>query len=101
MILYMVSLVRCYGSQAHRAGSAGHRLPAEERQVQEIETLLENHVSLIFPNFNHHGSPHHTFTVGNQTFCVAEPHHSAFVKKVYVDLFLEAMEAVGLYDREG
>jgi hypothetical protein len=55
----------------------------------------------LFPNFNHHGGPHHTFTVGNQTFCVAEPHHSPFVKKIYVNLFLEAMEAVELYEREG
>jgi len=86
-----------------RIGLALQDIASRRRNVRfrEIETLLENHVRLIFPNFNHHGSPHHTFTVGNQTFCVAEPHHSPFVKKVYVDLFLEAMEAVGLYEREG
>lgn len=68
-------------------------------RFDELITLLDNHVGPMFPNYNHHGSPHHAFTVGAQTFNIAKP-HGAFVKKCYVDKFLDAMEAVGLYDGE-
>jgi len=85
-----------------RIGQALRNIASRPMNVRfrEIETLLENHVRVIFPNFNHHGGRHHTFTVGNQTFCIAEPHHCPFVKKVYVEILLEAMEALGLYERE-
>jgi hypothetical protein len=69
-------------------------------RFRELESILENHVRHLFPNCNHHGRPHDAFTVGDQTFCIAEPHPGPFVKKVYVDAFLNAMEAVGLYKAE-
>lgn len=69
-------------------------------RFEEIFKLLENHIGPMFPNYNHHGSPHHTFTVGQETFCIAEP-KKAFVKKPYVDAFLDAMAAVGLFEQEG
>jgi hypothetical protein len=69
-------------------------------RFSELEKLLDNHIGPLFPNYNHHGSPHHAFTVGDQTFNIPEPKGSSFVKKVYVIKFLEAMEAVGLYEQE-
>jgi hypothetical protein len=55
----------------------------------------------MFPKYNHHGSPHHAFTVGGQTFNIAQPHNNDnYVKKCYIEKFLDAMVAVGLYSRE-
>jgi len=34
----------------------------------EIENLLDAHIRRFFPDFNHHGNPHHAFTAGGQTF---------------------------------
>jgi hypothetical protein len=85
-----------------RIGQALDEIAAHRKNVRfrEIEALLENHIGPLFSNYNHHGGRHHTFTVGSCTFCIAEPHRSPFVKKVYIDLFLDAMEIVGLYERK-
>jgi len=54
----------------------------------------------LFGNYNHHGNPHHAFTLRDQTFNIAQP-HSGFIKPRYVRSFLDAMEALGLYAPEG
>jgi hypothetical protein len=66
----------------------------------ELVGLLDNHISPMFPNYNHHGNPHHAFTLGDQTFNIAQPHRNRFVKKCYVEKFLDAMLALGLYEEE-
>ncbi len=65
----------------------------------ELAVLLDNHIGSLFPNYNHHGNPHHAFTVGNQTFNVSQPKRGC-VKKPYVDKFVDAMEALGMFDPE-
>lgn len=65
-------------------------------RFKDLELLLDNHIRLLFPDYNHHGSAHHTFTLGGRTFNIAKPHRG-FVKKPYIANFLEAMEAVGLF----
>jgi hypothetical protein len=75
------------------------RSPKNVRFV-DIENLLDNHIGPLFENYNHHGNPHHAFTLRNQTFNIAEPKGSPFVKKVYVKKFLDAMEALGLWSSE-
>lgn len=69
-------------------------------RFREIENLLDKHIGPRFPNYNHHGCPHHAFTVGASTFNIAEPRKGHFVKPVYVRSFLEAMEAIGMYQPE-
>jgi hypothetical protein len=69
-------------------------------RFDELITFLDTHIQPMFPNYNHHGSAHHGFTVGQQTFNIVKPHKGPFVKKCYVEKFLDAMEAVGLYDGE-
>ena len=69
-------------------------------RFREIERLLENHIGPKFPNYNHHGRPHHAFTLGVATFNIAEPRRGEFVKPVYVRQFLEAMESLDLYQPE-
>lgn len=66
---------------------------------EDLENLLENHIGPMFANYNHHGNPHHAFTVGDQTFNVARPHQGC-IKERYVQYFLEAMRALGLYEPE-
>lgn len=67
---------------------------------QELVSLLDNHIGPMFRNFNHHHrSSHHAFTVGDQTFTVAQP-KGAHVKPVYVKKFLRAMEALKLFEPE-
>jgi hypothetical protein len=67
-------------------------------RFRELESLLDNHIGPLCPNYNHHGSPHHAFTVGeHQTFVIPEPKRTPFVKEVYVSRFLDEMEALGLY----
>lgn len=67
-------------------------------RFEDLISLLENHISQFYANFNHRDSgSHHAFTVGSQTFNVVKP-HSGCIKKVYVEKFLDAMEEVGLYD---
>jgi hypothetical protein len=68
-------------------------------RFDELSNLLDNHIEPLFHDYNHHGNPHHAFTVGGQTFNISEPHQGK-VKEVYVKKFLEAMEAVGLYEPE-
>jgi hypothetical protein len=70
-------------------------------RFEELKTLLENHIGPLFSDFNHHGNPHHAFTVGGETFTIAQPKKSPFIKRPYIRKFLDAMEAVGLYNREG
>ena len=65
-------------------------------RFEELKNLLDTHIKPMFPDYNHHGNPHHAFTVGGRTFNVAEPRKGC-VKPVYVKKFLEAMEAVELY----
>jgi hypothetical protein len=69
-------------------------------RFDEIENLLDTHIRPLFPDYSHHGNPHHAFTVGSQTFNIAKP-HAGCVKKPYIMKFLDAMEIVGLYDPEG
>ncbi len=69
-------------------------------RFDEIENLLDTHIRPYFPDYSHHGNPHHAFTVGGQTFNIARP-HSGCVKKPYIMKFLDAMEIIGLYDPEG
>jgi hypothetical protein len=69
-------------------------------RFSELEALLDNHIGPLFTNYNHHGNPHHAFTLKDKTFNIAKPHGTGFVKKNYVMLFLDAMEAVGLYSSE-
>ena len=69
-------------------------------RFDELANLLDNHVSALFPNYNHHHrSSHHAFTLGGQTFTVAEPKRGN-LKEVYVKEFLNHMEALELYDPE-
>ena len=69
-------------------------------RFQEIERLLENHIRHLYGNYNHHqSSSHHAFTVGGKTFTITEPNSGA-LKVKYVKHFLEAMEELGLYERE-
>lgn len=68
-------------------------------RFDDLVNLLDKHIGPMFPNYNHHGNPHHAFTVGAHTFNVAKP-HKGNVKQVYVRAFLEAMEAVGFYTPE-
>jgi hypothetical protein len=65
----------------------------------ELVSLLDNHIGPLFPTYNHHGSAHHAFTVGDRTFTIPKPRRGC-VKKVYIDQFLDAMEAVGLWSME-
>ncbi len=69
-------------------------------RFDDLIALLDTHLKPMFPDYSHHGNPHHAFTVGGQTFNISRPHKSSFVKKVYVEKFLAAMEAVGLYAPE-
>jgi len=66
----------------------------------DLVNLLDNHIKHLFPGYNHHGNPHHAFTVAGQTFNIAKPHGQGKVKSVYVRNFLAAMEAAGLYSPE-
>jgi hypothetical protein len=65
-------------------------------RIEELVSLLDNHIGPLYANYNHHGSGHHAFTLGDQTFNVAHP-HKTFVKPVYIKVFLRAMEALGLH----
>lgn len=69
-------------------------------RFDEIENLLDTHIRPLFPDYSHHGNPHHAFTVGGQTFNIAKP-HAGCVKKPYIMMFLNVMAMVGLYDPEG
>lgn len=69
-------------------------------RFRELQSLLDNHIRPLYGNYNHHGSPHHAFTVGSETFNIAEPKGSAFLKKAYVVRFLHAMEALGLMEAD-
>jgi len=68
-------------------------------RFDELSNLLDNHIGPLYENYNHHGSPHHAFTLRDQTFNIAQP-HSGSVKARYIRSFLDAMEALGLYDPE-
>ena len=68
-------------------------------RFDEIQSLLDNHVRPLFPDYSHHGNPHHAFTVGGQTFNIAKP-HAGCVKKHYIMSFLNVMAMVDLYDPE-
>ena len=68
-------------------------------RFEEVSNLLDNHVGPRFANYNHHGNPHHAFTLGEHTFNIAQP-HSGFVKRKYIENFLDAMEALGLHGPE-
>ncbi len=73
---------------------------AKNVRFDELSSLLDNHISALFPNYNHHQrSSHHAFTLGNETFTIAEPKRGN-LKKEYVKEFLSHMEAVELYDPE-
>lgn len=69
-------------------------------RIGDLINLLDNHIGPRFPNYNHHGSRHHAFTLGNETFTIAHPHKGC-VKRVYVRAFLNHMEALGLYSPGG
>lgn len=69
-------------------------------RFEEVQNLLDIHIQPLFSDYSHHGSAHHAFTVGGQTFNIAKP-HSACVKKPYIMKFLDAMAMVDLYDPEG
>lgn len=69
---------------------------------EELFALLDNHVrpfcqvrGLPYDHRNRGGS-HHVFTAGSSTFTIAKPHRSSLLKPVYVRLFLDAMEEIGL-----
>ena len=72
----------------------------------DLFTLLDNHIKPYCQskglNYDHrnHGGSHHAFTVGSRTFAVTKPHGTSLLKPVYIRLFLEAMEPVGLYEEE-
>ena len=66
---------------------------------EDLIRLLDNHIGPLYQNYNHHGSPHHAFTLGGETFNVSQPKRGP-VKKPYVEKFLDAMEALELYDPE-
>jgi hypothetical protein len=68
-------------------------------RFSELESLLDNHIRYLVPTYNHHGSPHHAFTVGRSTFNISEPKQGA-LKKPYINQFLDAMAAEGLFDPE-
>ena len=70
-------------------------------RFDEVETLLDNHIGPLFPNYSHHHkSTHHAFTVGTPTFTIPKP-HAGCVKRKYIMNFLDAMEMIGLYDPDG
>ena len=66
---------------------------------EEIVGLLDKHIGPLYPNYNHHGSSHHAFTLESETFTIPKP-HGKFVKEYAVKNFLEAMEALGLHEPE-
>lgn len=68
-------------------------------RFDEIQGLLDNHIRPLFPDYSHHGNPHHAFTVGGHTFNIAKP-HAGCVKKNYIMSFLGVMAMVDLYDPE-
>jgi hypothetical protein len=68
-------------------------------RFDEIENLLDTHIRPLFPDYNHHGNPHHAFTVGGQTFNISKP-HAGCVKKPYIMKFLDTMAMIDLYDPE-
>jgi hypothetical protein len=72
------------------------RNPKHVRFAQ-LQRLLDVHIQPLVPNYNHHhkGS-HHAFTVGAKTFTV--PDRRPFVFNIYVMNFLDAMEALDLYE---
>jgi hypothetical protein len=81
-----------------------HEIASSPKNVRfsELEALLDNHIGLMFANYNHRDNgAHHAFTVGPQygaqTFNIAEPHGGGFVKARYVRAFLDAMEELGVY----
>ena len=65
----------------------------------EFVSFLNNHIGPMYSNYNHHGNPHHAFTLGTATFNVAQPKRGC-VKKIYIEKFLQAMESLGLYEPE-
>jgi len=69
-------------------------------RFDELSNLLDNHIGPLYANYNHHGCPHHAFSIGGETFTIAQPHGGGFVKPVYVRKFVDAMEALGLFDPE-
>lgn len=68
-------------------------------RIEDLISLLDNHIGPRFANYNHHGSRHHAFTLDDQTFTIAHPHKGC-VKRVYIKIFLNHMEALGLYSPE-
>jgi hypothetical protein len=68
-------------------------------RFEDLIGLLDNHIGPLFANYNHHGSAHHAFTVGEETFTIARPHRGC-VKPVYIRSFLDSMETLGLYSPE-
>jgi hypothetical protein len=84
-----------------RLESRIREISASRKNVRfsELVSLLDKHIAPLFSPYNHHGNPHHAFTVGNQTFNIAEPKRGC-VKKVYINQFLDAMQALGLWNPE-
>jgi hypothetical protein len=69
-------------------------------RFDDLVSLLDNHISRGYSNYNHRDSgSHHAFTVGDQTFNVVKP-QSGCIKRIYVEKFLDAMEELLLYDPE-
>lgn len=66
----------------------------------DLVNLLDKHIGPMYKNYNHHGSPHHAFTVGTETFNIAKPTRGN-VKQVYVKNFLEKMANLGLHQEGG
>jgi hypothetical protein len=71
---------------------------------EELFALLDNHVrpfcqarGLPYDHRSRGGS-HHVFTAGLCTFAIAKPHGTSLLKPVYVRLFLDAMEELGLFE---
>ena len=78
--------------------SRGERIMCVSENSNRFWTIT---IGPLYPNYNHHGSPHHAFTVGDRTFNIAEPKGGKdFVKAPYVKAFLNAMEALGLFAEE-
>jgi hypothetical protein len=74
-------------------------------RFEELESLLENHIRHLFAKYDHRpkGS-HHVFTLsddrrGTRTFTIVKPNEGC-LKKVYVMVFLDAMNELGLFDAE-
>jgi hypothetical protein len=67
-------------------------------RFEEIDVFIRQQLIASFGGSSRSNGSHHTYTVADRTFGI--PRRSGQIKLCYVRSFLEAMEALGLYDPE-